>query len=103
MVTTVKSGWNACTLPGDFGEAQLIQLAVDDLNSMSSLFEQRFRITVLQRQMWFAAAEVDAAIEGPGRINEREQHSDLPSRALARRRRGLPAATHVDALPLHER
>ena len=64
-------------------ERQAVELRVDDIDFVAGGFEQRLRVAVLQRQVRLAAAEVDAAVEAPGRINERIPHGSLRSRPSA--------------------
>ena len=50
--------------------AQAIQLRIDDLGVVPGALQQSLGVAVLERQMRFAAAKINAAVEAPGRINE---------------------------------
>ena len=57
--------------------------------SCPAALEQRPRIAVFERQMRLAAAEIDAALERPGRVDQRDPHARSSLRRLQRRRAAL--------------
>src|SRR5437870_3445786 len=55
---------------------QVVELAIDDAGFMSTGVEQSFQITVFERQMRLAASEVNAPVETPVGIDQRNLHAD---------------------------
>jgi hypothetical protein len=58
----------------DFGVCQTIELPIENGGLVPLLFEQRFRVAELERQMRLTAAEIYASLEAPMRIDESESH-----------------------------
>ena len=56
-------------------QAQIHEVGVDQQDLMTAGFEQCLGIAVLQRQVRIAAAEIDAAFEGPARVDQRHPHA----------------------------
>ena len=50
------------------------QLSVEDLGAVASIGQQSARVTVFERKMRLSAAEIDAAGEFPGRVDQRDPH-----------------------------
>ncbi len=87
----------------NFLERQIVELGVYNLDIVSGLFKQRAGIAEFQWKMRFAAPEVDAAVEVPKRVNEREPHGGLLFRAETHERGAPQAATHIAAALLRGR
>src|SRR3954454_515249 len=51
-----------------------MELAVDDQHIVSGRRQQRPGVSVLERQMRLAAAKINAAVEGPRRVDQRKLH-----------------------------
>ena len=56
-------------------QAQLQEVGVDQQDLVTAGFEQCLRIAVLQRQVRIATAEIDAALKGPVRVDQRHPHA----------------------------
>jgi hypothetical protein len=69
--------------PADLVERQVVELRVDQQRLVPLTVEQRGGVTVLERQVRLAAPEVDAAVERPVRVDEREPHDALLATATA--------------------
>ena len=51
-----------------------MQLRIHNQHVVAVAFEERTRVSVLERQMRFPATEVDATVERPPRIDEGKPH-----------------------------
>ena len=60
---------------GQRAVVEALQRPVEQQGGVPRLFEHGLGITELQRQMGLAAAEIDGAREGPGRIDQRHPHA----------------------------
>src|SRR5687768_15428618 len=58
-------------------------MPVDDLGVVAGLLQEQLGGAVFERQMRLATAEIDASVEAPGRIDERDLHASSRP-ALAR-------------------
>ena len=72
-------------LAGQFRQAQRLGVCVEEARLVPGRAEQRPGIPVFERQMRLAAAEIDAALERPGRVDERDSHCAACSAASSRR------------------
>src|SRR3954471_9782861 len=59
----------------DIRHRKIAEMRIDQVGMMSSLSQQQLRNSQLKRQMWRLAAEVDAAVKTPVRIDERDLHT----------------------------
>ena len=76
-------------LPGGVAE----EVRVDEQRLVASAFEQRLGVRELERQVRLAAAEIDAAIIVPGRVDERDPHRTASCVGAPPR---LPTAARLD-------
>ena len=67
--------WCECRHPlGHVPRGQVVKVRVDEQDVVPRPLEQGPGVTVFERQVRLAAAEVDAAVERPSRVDERELH-----------------------------
>ena len=67
-------GLEVMNAPPDLGRGKVRELTVDEQDLVAGLFQEVFGISVLERKVRLAAAEIDAAIERPIRIDKCESH-----------------------------
>src|SRR5205814_6340682 len=81
---------NVGCIVGDSGSDCLArkyaELSVENLGIVPGPVQQRLRVAVLQGQVRLPASEVDAALEGPGWIDERVFHQRIVSAGIGTRR-----------------
>src|SRR5512132_1572839 len=69
-------------------------MTIEHPRFVARLAQQPLRIGEFQRQMRLAAAEIDAAVERPGRIDQRDAHAQASSLADATPLRPVESPNH---------
>ena len=73
---------------------QVVELRVDDQGFVPVALEQRLRVAVFERQVRLAAAEIDAALEAPVRIDESVLHDASVPAMVPGRARPRASSSH---------